>query len=68
MILAVSDTIAIAGMAVGAVLGFLIHFVITLLSKGKAKASAQEILSEARIDAEKVRGDAEARLATAPKS
>ncbi|MDP6360024.1 MAG: ribonuclease Y [Planctomycetota bacterium] len=60
MILAVSDTIAIAGMAVGAVLGFLIHFVITLLSKGKAKASAQEILSEAKIDAEKVRGDAEA--------
>jgi len=61
MIFAVSDTIAIAGMAVGAVLGFLIHFVFTLLSKGKAKASAQEILSEARIEAEKVRGEAESK-------
>lgn len=53
------DTTTIIVAAIAAGFGFLVHFFITSVRKGGAKASAQEIVNQARMDAEKLRHEAE---------
>ncbi|MBI2193853.1 MAG: ribonuclease Y [Planctomycetes bacterium] len=45
--------------AAAAAFGFLIHFFIISSQKGSARASSQEILNQAKVDAERIRHEAE---------
>lgn len=57
--LAMTNAMAYAGMAAALIVGFAIHAVITLLVRGTAKAAEEKITSQARLDAEKIKNEAE---------